>query len=80
MIDSFKEALSRCHIGKKIVNSRSFTNQFGTGHAICCGILVLDRILHLMHNVCSSTMGRSLFVLLMSLGRLMHSGTFKYVV
>ena len=80
IIVSFKEASSWCCIGKKLANLRCITNQFGTGHVICCGILVLDPTLHLTHNVCSSIMGRNLFVLLMSLGRLMHSGTFKYVV
>ena len=80
IIVSFKEASSRCHIGKKLANLRCITNQFGTGRVICCRILVLDPTLHLTHNVCSSIMGRNLFIFLMSLGQLMHSGTFKYVV
>ncbi|KAG6325809.1 hypothetical protein ID866_13280 [Astraeus odoratus] len=41
---------------------------------------MLDLILYLMHNACTSTMGRGLFVLLMNLGQRMHSGTSKYVV
>ena len=80
MTDSFKKASSLCHIGMKFVNSRCITSRFGIGHVICCRILVSDPTSHLMRNVCSNAMARSLFVLLTSLGRLMHSGTFKYVV
>ncbi|KAG6327919.1 hypothetical protein ID866_11170 [Astraeus odoratus] len=62
------------------MNLRYTTHHFGTGHVIYCRILVLDLILHLMHNACTNTMGRGLFVLLMNLGQQICSGTSKYVV
>ena len=80
MIDSFKKVLSLCHTGMKFVNLMCITSRFGIGHVIYCRILVSDLTSHLMRNVCSNIMARSLFVLLMSLGWLMPSGTFKYVV
>ncbi|KAG6328988.1 hypothetical protein ID866_10102 [Astraeus odoratus] len=50
------------------MNLRYTTNHFGTGPVICYRILMLDLILHLMHNTCTSTIGRGLFIFSMNLG------------